>query len=750
MNKDIAACKLALTIGTVTIVMCMLPVSSSAQLARIHVSDATNRLPIAGSMVSLARLGDTAVLARLTDTGGVTVLRAPGSGRYRLIARRIGYRPSDTTISLSGGLTDVSLALVDARVVLNPVVVVRKSSCITAGEEGERVFRLWNAVRNALEINSLTESQHLVRMEIEVYERELGPDLRERSKKIQRKQEATRQPFSAAPPAYLDSAGYVSALTYFAPDARTLLSDEFARSHCFSVATERNEKNFVGLAFSPTPERSKPEVAGILWLDSKTYALDHMIFQYVNDPSNIRTKESGGRVDFAQLPSGAWIIRRWYIRTPRLARVRRANASLARVEVTDTLLGFRESGAFAREMRADDSVASAASEEVQFNQSDSVSAAPFHAQYRPSCSDSAAANSTTLFGRVSSQEGVADSTLRLFVSWSKPQLHVIGRQVTAGQQGQSIEVQPDSEGNYALCSLPVGQDFLVELRRGVAKIDAKLITAPNSSSRIETNFTTRPVKAPSPLPVGNATLFGTVFVEGAVNEVISDAEIIVSNLRTTTDRQGHFRLDGIARNSELIRVRRLGFVEYVRNADFSGNDSLSAIFFLRRIPKKVDTVFVESTRVKTGMEEFEYRKAHGFGTYIARAQLEKQEDRPLSEILGTVSGLNVIRLTGGAAAIATARKSAALTPRSTGGDAVDRSRGAPAACYSQVFLDGVRVFAPGSGQPLFDVNWLTPRGIEGIEYYRSPAETPAQYSSIDAACGTLLIWTRRGSPQPSK
>lgn len=733
----------------------MLPASSVAQLARVHVTDATNRLPIAGAMVSLARLGDTSVVARLTDTAGLTLLRAGATGKYHLIARRIGYRPSDTTISVGATLIDISVALVNAGVVLKPIVVEDETSCITTRQAGERVFQLWDAVRNALEINTLTESQHLVRMEIEQYERDLTPDLRERAKKIQRKQTTTRQPFSAASPQYLESVGYITGRgggTYFAPDARTLLSDEFARSHCFSlVPARKNEKNFVGLAFSPTPERSQPDVSGVLWLDASTLALSHLVFHYVNDPLHTRTNVSGGRVDFAQLRGGAWIIPRWYILTPRVARVRRAVGSLARIEESDTLLGFRESGANARELAAGEESGSVVSEEAQLNEQHTVAEAPSHLPDRENCMDSAAsAKTTTLYGKVSNERGLADPTLHLFVSWSKPELHVIGRQVVGGERGQLIEVHPDSEGNYAICSLPLGQEFRFELRRGLAKLEAKLTTAPDTAARIETNFMTAAVTGTSLRAPAAATLSGTVLVEGTVNEVVSEAEVIVSNLRTRTDSQGHFRLEGIARDSRVIQIRRLGFIEYQGTADFSGIDSSSARFFLKRIAGTVDTVVVRSVQPQMGMEEFEYRKAHGFGSYLTRAQLAKQEGHPLSEILATLSGLQVIRLGGSAAAVATARSSAALTPRSSSLDASDRRRGAKPACYSQVFLDGVRIFAPGFGQPLFDVNTLTPQGIEGIEYYRSSAETPAQYSSTDAACGTLIVWTRRGNPEVPK
>jgi hypothetical protein len=44
---------------------------------------------------------------------------------------------------------------------------------------------------------------------------------------------------------------------------------------------------------------------------------------------------------------------------------------------------------------------------------------------------------------------------------------------------------------------------------------------------------------------------------------------------------------------------------------------------------------------------------------------------------------------------------------------------------------------------LFDVNSLQPDQIEAVEYYAGPSQTPMEYSTLNAVCGVLVIWTRR-------
>jgi hypothetical protein len=76
------------------------------------------------------------------------------------------------------------------------------------------------------------------------------------------------------------------------------------------------------------------------------------------------------------------------------------------------------------------------------------------------------------------------------------------------------------------------------------------------------------------------------------------------------------------------------------------------------------------------------------------------------------------------------------------GDGTDRRRGAKAACYSQVFIDGLRVYYPATDKSLFDINSLTPEMLRGAEFYAGPSTTPAEYSGLGANCGTLLLWTK--------
>jgi hypothetical protein len=64
-------------------------------------------------------------------------------------------------------------------------------------------------------------------------------------------------------------------------------------------------------------DREVPDVRGTLWLDARTFELKLVEFKYSRLPVATTNRHVGGEVRFARLPTGAWIVERWFIRMPR-------------------------------------------------------------------------------------------------------------------------------------------------------------------------------------------------------------------------------------------------------------------------------------------------------------------------------------------------------------------------------------------------------------------------------------------------
>ena len=114
------------------------------------------------------------------------------------------------------------------------------------------------------------------------------------------------------------------------PDAEALISDEFAAGHCFRlVPPPRGREEWLGVAFRPVRDRNGiVEVAGTFWVDRASAELRLLEYRYTNVPAVVERNDAGGRIEFARLESGDWLVNRWHIRTVRQVVTARAAARM--------------------------------------------------------------------------------------------------------------------------------------------------------------------------------------------------------------------------------------------------------------------------------------------------------------------------------------------------------------------------------------------------------------------------------------
>ena len=136
------------------------------------------------------------------------------------------------------------------------------------------------------------------------------------------------------------------------------------------------------------------------------------------------------------------------------------------------------------------------------------------------------------------------------------------------------------------------------------------------------------------------------------------------------------------------------------------------------------------------LRDFE-RRSKGTGKFLRRADIERLGTKSLESVIRShIGGFSLVRLPNGGMAVAGKRgNELSLSPRP------GREPGLADRCYSQVFVNGQRLYAyqsPPSMPPRlddFDID-----RIVAIEFYRGPAETPSEFSGPSAACGTVAIW----------
>jgi hypothetical protein len=65
-------------------------------------------------------------------------------------------------------------------------------------------------------------------------------------------------------------------------------------------------------------------------------------------------------------------------------------------------------------------------------------------------------------------------------------------------------------------------------------------------------------------------------------------------------------------------------------------------------------------------------------------------------------------------------------------------------CWLTVYQDGALLYRNGSRLPPPDFERdFRVSELESVEVYRSSAEVPVEYGGTSAACGVVLLWTRR-------
>ncbi|MGD8277038.1 MAG: carboxypeptidase-like regulatory domain-containing protein, partial [Gemmatimonadota bacterium] len=277
--------------------------------------------PARGAWIAVLDSLDQQRNAVLTDGSGRFAVRVAGLGPVHLRAQLIGHTDAVTEVMevAPGQARSVSLTMRERALPLAAISVEAERRCAVTPDAGAAAI-LWEEVRKALDGVRLTGDANLVAYRVERFRRTYGLDnvlLRENLDTVVARGE---RPFTTPPPSELVRKGYVQGAespAFYAPDAEVLLSDGFVDTHCFRALRGRGETaSMVGLGFEPNADRDLPDVAGTLWIDTATSALRYLDFGYTGVDYGLRTRELGGRLDFARLETGAWIVEKWWIRAP--------------------------------------------------------------------------------------------------------------------------------------------------------------------------------------------------------------------------------------------------------------------------------------------------------------------------------------------------------------------------------------------------------------------------------------------------
>lgn len=780
----------------------VMPAAVRAQEVRGTVTDRATGAALAGVVVQLSDDRGSVAARALTDASGAYRLQARDPGRYSVRALRIGYRPGAPVQVILAQSQVAQLALTSGPpIALDTVRVASRRACELRPDSAGMTFAVWEQVRTAFTAALLTSQQQLVTSAV-AFERALDA----RGTQVLRQSTSVRggvagTPWRSIPADSLSRVGYAitspgGVTTWFAPDLAVLTSTSFAAEHCLRLVGDGAR---LGVAFEPIRDRRRlPGIAGTIWLGRATSELQSLEYRYVNVG---RTVESvaGGALDFARLATGEWLITRWQLRVPVVETRMGAGGVLVSGGQVEgrAIRTVREEGGMLTLVRSGRDTLWRATPVVLSGQvRDDLGAAVPNA--RVTLRGTGLATTTDAAGRfdldavvpgqytvdvetpllaavgdrpsqvVTLVQSVADMTLRVPTdagvaarACGPTEGLLAGRVVTASgapaaqatafvewtafsinaaeiiQRRREVASPSDVHGYFRACGVRSRHPLVVRAEgpQGTSRVDTLVIPRDSGVA-----FVTLRLDRP---PVSAMTITGRV-IEDVNGAPIPEVEVVMPALgrSTMTSESGEYRFHDLPRGTHEVRVRRIGYQQAGAVVVVDGTRVARKSFVLSRV-QTLDTVSVVAD---PRLAEFERNRAMGLGRFLDRAEIEKQAHKDLSALIEHLPGI-LVRRAGTAAYVASRRAmgtSIELEQQFCNALRFEaRAPRPPCACYTQVYVDNVPMYAGFKGEQAPDINSIHTTQIEAIEFYAGAAQTPARYSRLNSHCGVLVIHTRR-------
>jgi hypothetical protein len=238
--------------------------------------------------------------------------------------------------------------------------------------------------------------------------------------------------------------------------------------------------------------------------------------------------------------------------------------------------------------------------------------------------------------------------------------------------------------------------------------------------------TPRHIYAQDQLPAGAIS----ISVRDSLGRSIAGAELSVegTSVRGVTDERGELRFTAVRGGPATLRVRRLGFQPQTVNVVVDQRVPSTSIVTLAAIPQRLAPIVVKGGSNYTGrMAGFYQRRDLGIGHFVSRERLERENPSQLTDVFRRLPGVQIM---------STRLIRNAIRFRANGGN-----------CWPLVWLDGAPL--PTAE---FDLDFLSPQSIEGIEVYSGISQIPPQFMGTRGlgSCGVIVVWSREGERRQKK
>lgn len=218
-----------------------------------------------------------------------------------------------------------------------------------------------------------------------------------------------------------------------------------------------------------------------------------------------------------------------------------------------------------------------------------------------------------------------------------------------------------------------------------------------------------------PLPAYRYRLLGVYDAQSG--DAIEGAEVVDMLTKTSalTTKTGTITLVFLPDGGSVIRIRKVGYQPITMPISISLDDTVPVTVTMTAAATTLPTVVTTDSAphyLSPRLREFEERKKQGFGYFITEAELRKNENATMTNMVRRFPGVNVV---------CRGRTCRAMSMRS--------------GCPAVVYIDGIQSTDK-------DLDKLSVNEYAGVEFYSGGATAPPQYNMTGSSCGVLLFWTR--------
>jgi hypothetical protein len=321
----------------------------------------------------------------------------------------------------------------------------------------------------------------------------------------------------------------------------------------------------------------------------------------------------------------------------------------------------------------------------------------------------------------------------------------------ASPEQHDASVRTGPRGEYRICNVPTGSWILVQLQYAGHAGNAVRLSVSGEEAVVVRNLSMSVASAPTltlldsvgatvrgldsePMPgdtaphpgdtvpklllTGDAAVSG--IVRGAEGQPLPDVEIRVVNARPTTrtDAAGHYSLSELPAGTQLLAVRRIGYLVGDVAVELRGGRMAHQDVVLRRVVS-LDSMNVVAKRRKP-FADFEYRRRNNpMGRFVTANDIENYHPTEMGIFIQRLGGFRIDGVGPEARVYSTSARA-----------------GRPNCKEANVVIDGV---------DQAQVNTVPPAEIAAMEVYAEAASAPGQYR---AECGLILIWTKKYGATP--